>query len=174
MSRDFSSMRRRICAWDLDPRRLDSVKPLLERHLRFLPQIDWYKLKTLDDPQFLPCDLLVVYAWHLGDTELLTWLQGFEARLKKQGAIWVPALIVSPVELTTLTELMEQVFRSNWYFDLIHPDHFNSIPVRVANLLRIHDHLHELKRYEGEVSQMQENIKSIESALAQLQGKNKP
>lgn len=154
-----------ISSWDLDPKRSDATKLNLERFLKLLPSITLKKVKGIEDPDFLPCDLAVVYAWHLTQIELKTWLENFEKRWKKQGAIWIPALIVSPLEISELMGSMEEIWASNWYFDIIHPDHFQSLPVRIANLLRIHDHLSELHRYELEIGRMQDNIRSIETEL---------
>ena len=162
---NFLALRRRICTWDLDPRRFDSLKPLLERQLSFLPQVDWHRLKSLDDPLLFPCDLLVTYAWHLAETELVEWLRGFEQRMKRQDAIWIPALVITPLSLTRVDDILERTLAANWYFDLVHPDHLSSLPVRVANLLRIHDHLHELGRYASELTRMQEEISRIEQEL---------
>lgn len=162
------SLQRRICSWDLEPRRSDSLKLSLEQQLRFLPQTLWHRLKALDDPQLLPCDLLVVYAWHLGEGELLAWLRGFEQRLRQQEAVWIPALIVTPLVLTRIEDILEKTLSSNWYFDLLHPEHLSSLPVRVANLLRIHDHLHEMQRYEKELNRLQTAVLQVESELENL------
>jgi hypothetical protein len=166
---DFLQMRRRLCIWDLEPRRADALKLNVERSLRFLPQLDLVRLKALDDPNLLPCDLLVVFATHLGEEELITWLSGFEKRMaQQQQGIWIPALIVNACEMTRVVEVLEQTLNSNWYFDLLHPDHLSSLPVRVANLLRMHDHLHELLRYEKELKRMQTDIGRIEAELQAL------
>ena len=157
-----------ISAWDLDPRRSDASKLNIERFLKLLPSTTFKKVKGLEDPDFLPCDMAVVYAWHLDQIELKSWLENFEKRWKKQGAIWVPALIVSPLEISELLGTMEEIWASNWYFDIIHPDHLTSLPVRIANLLRIHDHLAELQLYEAELGRMQQNIQTIEAELKTL------
>jgi hypothetical protein len=70
--------------------------------------------------------------------------------------------------MTRVVEVLEQTLNSNWYFDLLHPDHLSSLPVRVANLLRMHDHLHELLRYEKELKRMQADIGRIEAELQAL------
>lgn len=166
---DFLQMRRRLCIWDLEPKRADALKLNVERSLRFLPQLDLVRLKALDDPNLLPCDLLVVFANPLGEEELITWLSGFEKRMaQQQQGIWIPALIVNACEMTRVVEVLEQTLNSNWYFDLLHPDHLSSLPVRVANLLRMHDHLHELLRYEKELKRMQTDIGRIEAELQAL------
>ena len=162
-------MRRRLCCWDLEPKRADSFKMLMDRALRFLPQLDLVQLKALDDPQLSPCDLLVVYAWHLGEAELMVWLQAFERRLSQaQHGVWIPALVVTPVAIDRIADVLEHTLNSNWYFDLLHPDHLSSLQIRVANLLRIHDHLHELRRYEKELADMQAAVRLIEAELNSL------
>jgi hypothetical protein len=157
-----------VSSWDLDPKRSDATKLNFERFLKLLPSISVKRVKGLEDPDFLPCDLAVIYAWHLNRIELKAWLENFENRWKKQGAVWIPALIISPLEIFELLSTMEEVWASNWYFDIIHPDHFASLPVRIANLLRIHDHLLELHRYEAELNQMNESIRSIERDINTL------
>ncbi|RYZ60281.1 MAG: hypothetical protein EOP07_01180 [Proteobacteria bacterium] len=170
MARHISSFSEKkvICSWDLDPKRSDGTKLNLERFLKLLPAMQWKKVKGVEDSDFLPCDLAVIYAWHLNQIELQTWLENFEKRWKKSGAIWIPALIVSPLDIGDLLNSMDGIWASNWYFDIIHPDHFLSLPVRVANLLRIHDHLHELVRYEAEMKAMQDNIRKIEHEIAAM------
>lgn len=168
---DFRAQRRRICCWDLQPQRLDSFKVSLEQQLRFLPQMTLYRLKALDDPELFPCDLLIVYCWHFSGSEMLTWLEGYEKRLKKQQAIWIPSLIVTPLALNGIPDILERTLQANWYFDLLHPDHLSSLPVRVANLLRIHDHLHELERYEAEISRLQSAVQIIELELENWKAK---
>lgn len=166
---EFLQMRRRLCIWDLEPKRTDALKQNVERSLRFLPQLDIVRLKSLDDPNLLPCDLLVVMALHLGEAELITWLRGFEQRLTgQQQGIWIPALILNTSELLRVAEVLEVTLQSNWYFDVLHPDHISSLPVRAANLLRMHDHLHELLRYEKELKHMQSDISRIEAELEAL------
>jgi len=170
MTRQISSFteKKHICSWDLDPKRSDATKLNLERFLKLLPALEWKKVKGVEDADFLPCDLAVVYAWHLNQVELQTWLENFEKRWKKQGAIWIPALIVSPLDIGDLVQSMDGIWASNWYFDIIHPDHFLSLPVRIANLLRIHDHLHELERYEAEMKAMRDTIGKIEKQLVAM------
>ena len=53
----------------------------------------------------------------------------------------------------------------NWYFDVIDPDHLDSLPMRVANLLRIHDHLHELSRYEKSLADLQADVRQMQQKL---------
>ncbi|MFW7378128.1 MAG: hypothetical protein ACOH5I_04925 [Oligoflexus sp.] len=139
--------------------------------MKFLPQLSIHQLKSLDDPQFFPCDLLIIYAGHIPDTDLHQWIEGIKKRIQAQGKIWTPSLILSPVGYSDLSECLHEYADSNWYFDIIHPDHWSSLPIRVANLLRIHDHLHELYRYQDQLTSLQERISTVEQELVQLSTK---
>ena len=163
--KNISSFKRRICVLDLEPRRLDSIKHAIEKKLHFLPQLDYQLVRSIEDPGLSHCDLVVIFGWHLDESELLQWLSGFESRWLKIHSIWVPALIISQVDITKIYDVLEHTVNSNWYFDILHPDHLSSIPLRVANLLRIHDHLQELNRYERESLRMQSRLATIEKEL---------
>ena len=43
-----------------------------------------------------------------------------------------------------------------------------TLPIRVANLLRIHDHLHELKRYSAALDDITVKVKMLESQMKDL------
>lgn len=159
---------KRIRILDLDPKRADSLKHVVEKKLRFLPHLDLSTAKGLEDPTILPCDLVVVFCWNLEEDEFLKWLSSFESRWLRQNSVWVPALIVSRAELNVFSELLERAMQSNWHFDVIHPDHLSSLPIRIANLLRIHDHLHELLRYEKELKSLQEQVNTLEQGLESI------
>jgi len=159
---------RRLCYWDTEKRHFDSFKANFERHIKFLPQLTLYQLTSLDDPEFFPCDLLIIYAAHIPDEELPQWIEGLKKRIQAGGKIWTPSLILSPVGFGELSEWLHEYADSNWYFDIIHPDQWTSLPIRVANLLRIHDHLHELYRYQDQLTSLQERITTIEQELIKL------
>ena len=56
----------------------------------------------------------------------------------------------------------------NWYFDIVASDQLDSLPIRVANLLRIHDHLHELHRYSAALSSLTAQTEALKQELLQL------
>ncbi len=167
--------RRRICSWDPEKLRVTSWKSHFEKTLKFLPDLELVQLKSLDDPKFSPCDLLIVSALSIPEAELATWIQSLQTRIRSQGKIWTPALVISEVNYSRLGEWLHEYASLNWYFDILHPDHLDSVPIRIANLLRIHDHLHELERYHTQIMSMQEQITRIEQTLnSQFSGKLKP
>lgn len=161
----------RICYYNTDERSLDANRIDLEKKLKFLGDFELYQMKRLDDPRRAPCDLLVVLAKGIPDQKFGDWLDSFSQRLERQGDIWLPALIISGVPFTILRDMIENAIRMNWYFDIVSPDHLDSLPVRVANLLRIHDHLHELKRYETALNSLSGQLEQVSEAVKSLKGK---
>ena len=71
-----------------------------------------------------------------GETELEHFIKSLAKRVKDLGVIWVPALIFTEASYPTLNAMIDGVVEENWYFDFIHPEHMDSLPVRAANLLR--------------------------------------
>ncbi len=150
---------------DLEPKRAESLKNLIEKKIKSLPSLNMTKIKGLDELSPEGFDAIVLYSWNLDEEQFLQWLQGFETRWSKDYSIWIPALIISTLDLFSIPEILERTTSSNWYFDVVHPDHISSLPIRVANLLRIHDHLRELMRYERELKLLQNQVHSIEQQL---------
>ena len=156
----------RVCYWDSDPRTLNSPKLTFENYLkRMTDNFDIIDLKGLDDPSFHPSDLLVISAPQI-DTEIfLDWLNGLSKRVDNQKSIWIPALILTDQSITTLIETMDSAIYDNWYFDIVSVKEMPSIPIRISNLLKIHDHLHELYRYDQEIKSLQSQVKSLEERI---------
>jgi hypothetical protein len=112
-----------------------------------------------------PCDLLLISTTLADDEQFTTWLKALSQKIKKQGMIWIPALIVSKADFKLVQAVFEQATEDNWYFDIVHPDQMSSLPIRVANLLRIHDHLHEMLRYQGALDDLAQRVSKLESEL---------
>lgn len=151
----------RICYWDQQNRHVDVAKLNLQLHLKMLGDIDLVELQTLNDPQKHPCDLLMIAAENIPAEKFPEWIEALENRIVRIGDIWTPALIFSKLDFNVLEQILMKSTMSNWYFDVIDPDHLNSLPIRVANLLRIHDHLHELNRYENRLSELESKVKQL-------------
>jgi hypothetical protein len=159
--------KRRICLWDDSAKHISMTKLNVSKHFSFLPQIDYHQIKSLDDPDFSPCDLLICYVANQDEESFFPWLNKFQNQLKTQNSIWTPVLFICDIGFSTMTHWLHDHANQNWYFDIIHPDHIASLPIRIANLLRIHDHLHELKRYHEQLNAMQSQITAIEKKLEQ-------
>ena len=138
-----------ILYYNVETRVIDSDIHLLEQRLKKIWDVSISGIQSLDEIQGQPCDLLIVAAQVLEASEFGKWLAGLSKRIGQQGGIWIPCLILSEVEFEPLRDTFDQTVKDNWYFDIIAPLHMDSLPIRIANLLRIHDHLHELNRYDS-------------------------
>ena len=168
----------RLCHLSLDSRVVDRGRRQLESHLARLGaglRID--TIKSLDDPALFPCDLLLVDAHHLDEEAFPVWLRRLSARIRSappasppgaQRLIWTPALILAAVDFSVLLELWPEVTADNWYFDIVTPEQMDSLPLRVANLLRIHDHLHELGRYETALGDLEQQVRRLGEQVEKL------
>ncbi|MBI2603602.1 MAG: hypothetical protein HYW48_11170 [Deltaproteobacteria bacterium] len=168
MAKRLSSQKRRVCYVNPDPKTLDADLAFFEKRLKLLGQLELATVPSIESPNFLPCDLLVLNASHIPTEAFPKWLLGLSHKILRQKNIPVPALIFAPLDFSRLNEMAEAAYQMNWYFDIIHPQHMESLPIRVANLLRIHDHLHELQRYEDEVKTLQKKVEDIEHRLQGL------
>lgn len=155
----------RLAYYNAHNRELDAYRLILESYLAKLGPFTIKKLKHLQELSAEPCDLLVVAAHRLPEGQFLAWLLGFSDKIIAQGCIWVPALIIADANFETLSEVLEKAVHMNWYFDIMSEAHLASLPIRVANLLRIHDHLHELKRYEKTLETLSQQLAHVTSQL---------
>lgn len=167
MSPDMLPFKRRLrlCYWDAAHRYFGVHKLSFEKKLKLLGELDLVEIRTLDDPQLLPCDVLIVAAEHIPNGDFARWLDEFRKKSIQQNRIWIPALFLSRSGFEELEGIFSTILTTNWYFDVLNPDHVDSLPVRVANLLRIHDHLHELRRYDARQQALQTRVNEIEREL---------
>lgn len=164
----FAKRNLRICYLNTQPKIIAVDKVTLEKKLQQLCDVEIHTIKGLDDPQFTPCDLLVVTAEGIDEDQFVKWLRGFSRRIEAQGHIWVPAIIFAQIPFMNLSHFLDEAHQMNWYFDILDPDHLSSLPMRVANLLRIHDHLHELRRYQEQLNLLDEKMNEMKQSLARL------
>ena len=160
--------RARACFLNLDPKFVNLPKIKLEQGLRALIDIDLVEVSGIDSPNFMPCDLLIVEAQGVPIGDFQRWLANFQQRLVTQADIWIPAVIVAELPVDEARSLMEHAIKSNWYFDVVTPAQVDSLPLRVANLLRIHDHLHELRRYSETLDRLQDRVNMLEHEVNAL------
>ncbi|MEY4631735.1 MAG: hypothetical protein RIQ81_1855 [Pseudomonadota bacterium] len=160
--------RPRACFLNLDPKFVNLPKLKLEQALKAMVDIDLVEVSAMDDPKFLPCDLLILESQGVPEENFQQWLTGFQRRLVAQADIWIPAVIVADLPVARARSMMEDAVKSNWYFDVVTPAHIDSLPLRVANLLRIHDHLHELRRYSETLDRLQDRVNMLEHEVNSL------
>lgn len=153
-----------------DKRFVDADRMVLEKHLKRISDVKLTEIKSIDDVDFLPCDLLVVAAKNVAAIDFKKWITGFRKRVHAQGNVWVPALILTEVEFEDLRDILLEAVNENWYFDVMHSSHMASLPIRVANLLKINDHLHELDRYEKALVDLGEKVTKMEAQLSPSKG----
>lgn len=159
--------RLRVCVWNPTPAMAGASALAIEQQLKNLGSIQLVHLKALDDQELHPCDLLVLPASYIEEETFVTWLKGIESRLARQGGIKIPAMIYAHIALSVQRELLQWAVASNWYFDIVDPDHLSSLPIRIANFLRLHDHLHEVARMQTTVENLSERITTLENNLNQ-------
>ena len=160
----------RICYYNVDQQSLNSLRISLEAALQSLGEFEILPVTGLADPARLPCDLFLVHAINIKEETFPAWLYHFSQRMEQQGNIWIPAIFVSEVSWHILRSMTEKAVQMNWYFDIVSPQHIDSLPVRIANLLRIHDHLHELKRYEASLNELSVRLEDLAEAVQRLRG----
>lgn len=158
----------RVCYLNQEPTVFDIERLQLERLLDSFLDFEVVKITSLESQNFLPCDLLILAALKISPARFVSWLGELGKNIKQQGAIWVPALIIADPPFDLMNRYLEEAVQMNWYFDIVSPKHTDSLPIRVANLLRIHDHLHELKRYQNSIDQLTETVTGLERAIEKL------
>ncbi len=95
-------------------------------------------------------------------------MKGIESRVLAQDGIKIPVIVFGHVDLQTQRALLAWAVQQNWYFDIVQPEHIKSLSMRVANILRIHDHLHEIARMMRHMSDLQDRVTEVESLLSGL------
>ena len=151
-----------VAYWDHERRVADRYKAAFEAQLKKIADVKLTSLRSLDDLDDASCDLLVVGASGIPEEKFLDWLTGLKARLARPDAIWVPVLFFASIGFPVLVEMFRSAVAANWYFDIVAPDHIDSLPLRMANLLRIRDHLQELMRYATVLDDLELRVRSVE------------
>lgn len=157
--------KKRICYWDSERHLSGPVKIAFEQQLKRLGTIEFVRLKNLEDPAFAPCDLLIIAANQVPENELLAWIKRIKIRIPAQNQIKPPALVLTDIGFATIVDQFQDIVAENWYFDFVAPTQLDSLAIRTANLLRIHDHLHEIFRYDKQLRDMVNRLEEIEQRL---------
>ena len=113
-------------------------------------------------------DLLIIEAMDLKIENPLEWMEKQQNKILRNNGIPIPTLVINPSHYLDIAIDIFEHITSNWYYDFIHPDQLNSITIRIANLLKIHDHLHELNRYEKELTTMQSDVDQLKETLTEI------
>lgn len=164
----FDQRRIRVCSWNATPGFISAASAAVEQQLRQLVQLDIIEVKSLDDPAISPCDLLLISADGFEEDQYPVWLKTISGRIPKAHGINVPTIIFGALSAPIQAEILRWAFEGNWYFDIVDFEHITSLPVRVANFLRIHDHLHEIRRMSEEMKSLDARVIEMESKLSSL------
>jgi len=158
----------KIAVLNLAPKVLSKHSAKAEQTLRSIFDVTWKEYRTLDEIDGSDAEILLVLAHELDDADFKQWLDGFEKRRTDPRKIWIPVAFVMQMSAKLQSQLLRRVFETNWYFDLIAIDHIDSLAIRVANLLRMKDHLLELRKYSDEVVQLSDQVSEMEKVLKTL------
>ena len=153
---------------DEEEKFFNAAKGRFEHVIGTIGEVELIKVASLESPELKTCDLLLTTADHVPSESFSEWLQTFSKRVKQNELIWIPSLIFADLGIDHQRELLAQAAGSNWYFDIISIDHLDSLPIRMANLIRIHDHLKELFRYDQQFQELNEKVKNLEDGLVSL------
>lgn len=155
----------RLCYIDGEKRLYSTAKAQFEKAVAALGVIESFPIKSVEDSDFAPCDLLVITADHIPDDAFAEWLKSLKRRIHLQAKVPVPTLCFCALKEKTLVQMLEYTITENWYFDVIDPAHVSSLTIRAANLLRIHDHIHELNRYGSALTDLQLKVAELEKRV---------
>lgn len=160
-----------IAYQDGDAKFFSRAKAQLERFLRNCIDFEINQAHGPDDPIVKSCDVFLIAADHIREESFMAWFKKLEKHFQKNRLIWIPAIIFAEVPLDLQQDLFRRFNDSNWYFDIVHPKHLDSIALRVANLLRIHDHLRELHRYNLKLIELESQVLELSNDLSKWQKK---
>ena len=163
----FQDRRMRVCAWNASPGFISAASAALEGQLRQLIQVEIVQLKSMADAT-APCDLIIISAEGIDDEAFPSWLKSISGRIPNTHGIPVPSIIFGVVSAPVQRELLRWAVEGNWYFDSVDPGHVTSLPVRVSNFLRLHDHLHEVRRISDASRLLAARVTEMESQLNEV------
>lgn len=164
----FDQKRMRVCHWNATPGFLSAASAAIENQLKLLMKLDLVEVRSLDDPNLKPADVLFISAEGLEDEQYPAWLKGISNRIPKAHGIPTPTVIFGNISPAVQSELLRWAVEGNWYFDIVDPGHASSLTVRVANFLRIHDHLHEIRRMTLASKALEHKVADMERQIEQI------
>ena len=158
----------KIGEFSLTPKIISQVGAFVESHLKIFFDAEVKPVKNHLEINTAEFDLGLIQAQELEPPEFLKWLESFEKKRSEAELIAVPFIIITPINPSEVKQFFSRVVATNWYFDLVHPMQLQSLPIRVANLIRIKLHIAELSRYNLELDEMAAKVESLEQSLQGL------
>jgi hypothetical protein len=157
-----------VKVWNPTPNMVSALNAAVEIELKKLGHCQIVTVKSLDEIDPTSCDLIVCLAHFIGDEEFPDWIRRVEQRIPMGETIKVPFLIIARLEPFTLRDILSEAVQSNWYFDVVDPDHLPSVSVRMANFIRLHDHLHEVFRMTTAVDVLSKQVRTLEGEIESI------
>ena len=154
-----------IAYWDGQKKYFSAAKGHFQGLLKGIGDVKLTPISSLEDPIVQSSDLVLTTADHVDEADFPQWLEGLSQRFQKNHLIWVPAIILAELPVDLLKDLIHKTVSSNWYFDIVSPNSLDSLPLRMANLIRIHDHLKELNHYDLELNSLSARLAKLEGQL---------
>ncbi len=167
MAQDSHETRRlKVAVHNLQPKIISKSLAQIKTYMKELSEIDYHPIASVEEVGGQSFDLLIILGNRLTQDNFESWLTGFMKRMESPDRIWVPALIITDVSFPIQRDLLLKSLGSNWYFDVISDDHLSSLPLRVSNLVRIHDHLGELHRYNEKLTDLMSQVDLLQEELS--------
>lgn len=153
-----------ITYWEQNAHVWDAIKGQVEQQLQLIFPCQTKKVKTLSSEDFWPCDLIVTYGGTM--TDVVTSLKAIERQLRSSGKVWPASLVIGSYPVEQTADLFQMILSSNWNFDVVDPDHLESLPTRVCNLIRIQEHLQELRHYDKQLQDLESEVAKLVTKLS--------
>lgn len=157
-----------LAYWNAEARIVSPRRVAIEQSLIHLGDVQINELKTLAELTHSHPDVLLIDAGSIPSDRFSSWLERISQEIGRDAGIWMPAVFFADVTYTDLAAMLPKAAMMNWYFDVVSSREIESLPIRVANLIRIHDHLGELKRYSDALSDLQKQVTTLDGEIAKL------
>jgi hypothetical protein len=154
----------RITYFDESPKALNLEKVDFELKLKRVFDIAINQTSNIDQVRADDTDLIVAFPSTADGESLMKWIQRYENRTA-QNLSTIPLLVIFRVGFQTVNDAFLISHASNRYFDIIHPEHLDSLPVRILNLLKIRDHIAEIGRYDATLKELIKKVSDLETQI---------
>ena len=159
----MSSSVKKVMYYNMDEKFLTPYISKVESLVSSIEQIQIEKTDTIRGQK---ADLIIVSS-PLGGEELIKWIQRLIADYNQNGSSsLIPIIFVTDTEFSELEPMIWQcISQTNWYFDIVNRDNLEFLPMRIALLLKISDHIKEIEEYDRKITELSNKVSSLENSL---------
>jgi len=154
----------RITYFDESPKAVNLEKVDFELKLKRVFDAKVSHTSNIDQLKAEDTDLVVAFPNTADGESLMKWIQRYEGRTA-QNLCNIPLLVIFRVGFQTVNDAFLTSHASNRYFDIVHPDHLDSLPMRILNLLKIRDHIAEIQRYDATLKDLMNKVSDLDAQL---------